>query len=233
MLLRWGGSTRHALLPLRRSVASAASATSATTTTEAGLQCYSERRLLRFPPAAVYTVVADVSRYHEFVPWCVASRVVAQRPGYLEAELAVGFRAFSERYTSRVTLEPSSRIVAVASDTRLFHALTNEWRVAPGPSPHTSWLDVAVAFRFRSGLYARASALFLDEVVQRTAAAFERRCEALAAAEGLREAEGVQQVLSAAGGAPGQGGGGRRGGGGGSSARGGGGAWETPSARGG
>lgn len=49
-------------------------------------------------PRQVYDVVAGVEHYHRFVPWCQRSTVLLRRPpGYLEAELEVGFQMFVER----------------------------------------------------------------------------------------------------------------------------------------
>lgn len=46
----------------------------------------------------MYDVVAAVEHYHRFVPWCQRSVVLLRRPpGYLEAELEVGFQMFVER----------------------------------------------------------------------------------------------------------------------------------------
>jgi hypothetical protein len=47
----------------------------------------------------------------------VAAKEARRAAGLSEQELAVGFRAFSERYTSRVTLAPLRSVVAVASGT--------------------------------------------------------------------------------------------------------------------
>ena len=52
----------------------------------------------RWSPRQVYDVVAAVEHYHKFVPWCQRSTVLLRRPpGYLEAELEVGFQMFVER----------------------------------------------------------------------------------------------------------------------------------------
>ncbi len=46
----------------------------------------------------MYDVVAAVEHYAAFVPWCQKSTVLLRRPpGYLEAELEVGFQMFVER----------------------------------------------------------------------------------------------------------------------------------------
>lgn len=111
------------------------------------------------------------------MPWCVSSRIISQEPDgkRMEAELAVGFQMFVERYVSVVTLEPGRRVEAVARDTQLFSTLVNEWRLEPGPQPGTCWLDFRVDFSFRSPLYTGAADMFFDEVVRRMVAAFESR----------------------------------------------------------
>lgn len=130
-------------------------------------------------------MVACVEDYHLFVPWCRRS-VILKRVGdsYMEAELDVGFQVFKERYVSLVSLEmPSAqRPGAVAStvrDSALFRHLKSTWRIAPGPTPGTTWLSVHVDFAFRSELYSHISQLFRDEVVRRMITAFESRCAAL------------------------------------------------------
>jgi ribosome-associated toxin RatA of RatAB toxin-antitoxin module len=46
----------------------------------------------------MYSIVAAVEHYKEFVPFCVRSEIVVEkRPTFLEAELEVGFKIFTER----------------------------------------------------------------------------------------------------------------------------------------
>lgn len=105
--------------------------------------------------------------------------IVSQGDEYLEAELGVGFRLFTERYVSRVTLSRPEHVRAEAANTQLFSSLVNEWRFLPGPEPGTTWLEFRVDFAFKSALYAQASAMFLDEVARRMVSAFEARCDEL------------------------------------------------------
>ena len=71
-------------------------------------------------PAQIFDVVADINQYSKFVPFCEcvrrrsgrlwhqserlrrASRVTRRlSPTVLEAELAIGFKLFTERYVSK------------------------------------------------------------------------------------------------------------------------------------
>ncbi len=64
----------------------------------------------RWSPQQLYEVVADVTHYKEFVPWCQRSVVTLDKDNYMEAELEVGFRVFVERYTSKIILNPGKAV---------------------------------------------------------------------------------------------------------------------------
>ena len=61
--------------------------------------------VIRYSPQQLYTVVSGIEHYKDFVPWCVRSEVL-DRPSadYLEAELEVGFKLFTERQVCICTL---------------------------------------------------------------------------------------------------------------------------------
>lgn len=81
-----------------------------------------------------FDVVLDVDSYHEFVPFCSASRVTRRLgPTTMEAELTIGFRIFTEAYTSRIEfVRPKSiRIRSVQSS--VFGHLISTWNFRPDP----------------------------------------------------------------------------------------------------
>ena len=52
----------------------------------------------RYSPQQLYSVVAAVEHYREFVPWCQKSELIKKEDDkYLEAVLEVGFKLFVER----------------------------------------------------------------------------------------------------------------------------------------
>ncbi len=167
---------------------------------------FSEERELPFSPGHVFSVVAAVEHYELFVPWCVSSVVTRRHAHGLDADLVVGFRGLSARYTSAVTLdERATRVRAVASGTPLFETLENEWLLAPGgarAAGESTRLRFGVKWRFRSALLGAASVAFRDEVARRMVGAFEERCHATAPAWRAKlaaeDAENRRQAAAAA-----------------------------------
>ncbi|KAA8498710.1 Coenzyme Q-binding protein COQ10-like, mitochondrial [Porphyridium purpureum] len=137
-----------------------------------------ERRLVPFSPDELYRVVLDVGQYKNFVPWCVESHVIRadETTHEMEAKLKVGFRVFSEEYTSVINYVPRSSVRVRAVNSSLFKHLVNEWRFKPGPDKHSAWLDFMVDFQFKNTLYQGASNLFFDEVCKKMVESFENRC---------------------------------------------------------
>ena len=67
-------------------------------------------RRVRHSAANMFDLVADVERYPEFVPLCQSLRVRRRTDGapgveVLVCDMAVGYRAIREKFTSRVTLD--------------------------------------------------------------------------------------------------------------------------------
>jgi ribosome-associated toxin RatA of RatAB toxin-antitoxin module len=147
----------------------------------AARRTHEERRLLKYSNVQLYNVVADVSKYREFVPWCRDSVVTRSDANAVSADLTVGFDVFTEKYTSHVQLQPYSSIIATSKDTKLLEHLHTEWKFAPSASNPLSscWVTFRVEFQFKSSLYSHISDLFMREVTNNMVKAFEGRCRAV------------------------------------------------------
>ena len=141
-------------------------------------QTYKERRRLNYSLNHVQQVVSDVNQYSSFVPWCVESNVLKRYDDQnFDAELAVGFKMFVERYTSRVSIVPGKSVTATSKDTGVFRVLKTHWSFEKVHNTTNAVdIDFNVEFEFKSQIYSTASAHFLDEVVGEMVGAFEKQC---------------------------------------------------------
>ncbi|HEU5481570.1 MAG TPA: type II toxin-antitoxin system RatA family toxin [Sphingomicrobium sp.] len=138
---------------------------------------HSETRHLPYSPEQLFDLVADVSRYDEFLPWVVAVRVRSSSEKETIADLVVGFSAFKERFTSRVVKERPERICVDYIEGPLKY-LHNEWRFERAADGGTNLL-FSVDFAFRSRLFETLAGQMFDRALRRMTSAFERRAAAL------------------------------------------------------
>lgn len=138
---------------------------------------YHERKLLMgVSREDMYSVVTNVDEYEFFVPWCQKSVVKKKNDGYMEAELEVGFQMFVERYVSKIQFDFPHQVRAQTGDSSLFSHLDSCWKLEPGPTKKSVWVDFEIDFAFKSALYRQVANVFLDEVVKKMMGAFEERC---------------------------------------------------------
>jgi coenzyme Q-binding protein COQ10 len=138
---------------------------------------HSETKHLPFTPDQLFALVADVKRYAEFLPWVVAVRVRSSSETETVADLVVGFNAFKERFTSRVTKEAPSRIVVDYVEGPLKY-LTNEWRFEAAADGGTD-LYFSVDFAFKSRIFEAIAGQMFDRALRRMTGAFEARAHDL------------------------------------------------------
>ena len=88
---------------------------------------HAERRVLPYTPKQLYRLVAEVEKYPEFLPWCLAARVREREPKVIYADLVIGFKMFCEGFTSRVDLDEAACRIDVTYTKGPFKYLNNHW----------------------------------------------------------------------------------------------------------
>ena len=138
---------------------------------------HAEKRVIPYSPEELYALVADVRRYPEFLPWCMAARIREQNDQALTADLIIGFQMFRERFTSYVDLNPEKLEINVKYADGPFRYLSNSWRFLPHPDGCE--IDFYVDFEFNSRLLQSVIETLFTEAVKRMVKAFEDRADVL------------------------------------------------------
>ncbi len=133
---------------------------------------HAERQIVPYRPDQLFDLVADVGKYPQFLPWCVAARIRTRTEQELLADLTIGFGPFRETFTSRVNLN-RPRLVKVRYENGPFRYLNNQW----GFAPHERGTEVEfyVDFEFRSRILQSAIGVVFNEAVRRMVNAFRKR----------------------------------------------------------
>ncbi len=148
---------------------------------------HKEIRVVPHSPSQLYDLVADIEKYPDFLPWCIAARNCSYEPledgELVTADMVIGFKMFRERVRSKVTLHPpdengaGGRIDVEYVEGPLRY-LQNHWVFLPADDGGCE-IDFFVDFEFRSRLLQKIVGALFHEAVSRMVAAFERRATAL------------------------------------------------------
>ena len=140
-----------------------------------------ETRLVPYPAELMYRVVSEVERYPEFLPWVLALRVRSREGGIVVAEMMVGYKAFREKYTSQVRLDPANLTVDVTQADGPFRKLENHWRFVP-KGPEACEVNFAIDFEFRNRVLGAVAGAAYGKALMKMTEAFEARAAVLSGA---------------------------------------------------
>lgn len=132
---------------------------------------------LPYSAQQMFDLVADVGSYAKFLPWCQNVRVYSRKSGQFDADLVIGFKAFRETFTSRVTLrEPMA--VNVDYIKGPLKKLYNHWKFTdlPGGGCH---VDFEVDLEFKSRILENLIGTVFTEASKKMIEAFEARAAEL------------------------------------------------------
>ncbi|WP_435136694.1 type II toxin-antitoxin system RatA family toxin [Pseudopelagicola sp. nBUS_19] len=143
---------------------------------------HSETRILPYTAQQMYSLVADVASYPEFLPWCAAARVrecvsLGDETQVMLADLVISFRVFREKFGSRVTLNHGLRRIDTEYLDGPFKYMKSNWkfRNAEGGCEVYFFVD----FEVRNAILQKAIGLVFYEAMSRIVAAFEARAAML------------------------------------------------------
>ena len=137
-------------------------------------------RRVAHTPQQMFDLVAEVDAYPEFVPLCEELRVrrrVQSGEGIetLVAEMSVGYKAISERFTTRVTLDRPRLRILVEYVNGPFSYLENRWTFLPAQGGAD--VEFYITYEFKSRALGLLMGAVFDRAFRKFAEAFEERAD--------------------------------------------------------
>ena len=142
---------------------------------------HKETRIVPYTAEQMYSVVADMERYPDFLPWCSGLKVFKrEREEGIDialAEMSVNFQGLKERYVSRVRLDPRAGMIEAKHVEGPFRKLDTRWRFVP--LPQGCEVHLLIDFSFANLLLSAVAGVAFGFVSARMTEAFIRRAETL------------------------------------------------------
>ena len=136
-----------------------------------------EKRKVPYSSLKMFDLVADIEKYPDFLPWCLASRVISNDKNILIADLMIGFQVFKEKFRSKVKLDKKNMIISVTYEDGPFKFLTNKWDFKENKN-HCE-INFYLDFEFKNIFFQSLMERLFSEAVKRMVAAFEKRASQL------------------------------------------------------
>ena len=134
---------------------------------------HAEKKILPYTPTQMFDLVADISAYPQFLPWCLAAHIRATQNDVVFADLVIGYKMLREKFGSRVLLDRQNMAIRVAYLSGPMRYLKNVWHFLPHEQGCV--VDFDVDFEFKSALLQRIMGVFFNEAVKHMVQAFEKR----------------------------------------------------------
>jgi len=126
----------------------------------------------------MFTLVTDVARYSEFLPWCHQARVVELTPDGMVAEIGMSLSGFKKSFTTRNT-HVDGRSVQMQLVNGPFSNLSGGWTFSPvgDGSQRACKVELNLHYGFSSGTLSAIVGPVFDKIAASLVDAFVQRAE--------------------------------------------------------
>ena len=142
---------------------------------------HSETKFLPYGAKEMFNLVADISSYPEFLPWCAAARIRKEvqkgKVKQIEADLIISFKVFREKFGSRVVLDPGKYVIETDYIDGPFRHMHSVWSFKD--CDEGCEVKFKVDFEFKNAVLQSIIGLVFNDAMQTIVRAFERRASDL------------------------------------------------------
>ena len=134
---------------------------------------FKKKKNILFSQSKIYSLVANVEEYPNFLPWCNSIIIKKKTKKYILTEVKVGFENINESYICKVLLYPKKRIL-LKYISGPFEYLEIDWKFKKITEKKTD-VSFFCDFKFKSVFLRLCTSFFLENAVKKMVDAFEKK----------------------------------------------------------
>jgi ribosome-associated toxin RatA of RatAB toxin-antitoxin module len=136
--------------------------------------------LIWYSPAEMYSLVTDVAKYPQFLPWCDHATVQSVDESGMTAEIGLSFGGIRQTFTTRNSHQPDSR-VSMQLVKGPFSKLDGEWLFSPvgDGSQRACKVTLLLNYGFENGTLGKLVGPVFDKIAGSLVDAFVKRAQAV------------------------------------------------------
>lgn len=134
--------------------------------------------LIWYSAQEMFTLVADVAKYPQFLPWCDHTRVLTEQPDGMTAEIGIAFSGVRQNFTTRNTHVQGREIVIELLDGP-FSRLDGHWgfEAVGDAAQRACRVDLKLHYGFSNATLSRLVGPVFDRIAASLVDAFVKRAE--------------------------------------------------------
>ena len=128
-----------------------------------------------FSAQEMYSLVADVPKYPEFLPWCDTGEIVEAHEDGVTARIGMSLGGFKKSFTTRNTQHPGKEIKVELVDGP-FQQLNGLWNFVPLGDERACKVELTLNYAFE-GVFGKLVGPIFDKIADSLVDSFVKRAE--------------------------------------------------------
>jgi ribosome-associated toxin RatA of RatAB toxin-antitoxin module len=133
--------------------------------------------LVEYPAASMFSLVLDVERYPEFLPWCGGAEILSRDEQTVHAALLINYKGIKQRFSTRNRVEMPN-LIEITLIEGPFRHLDGRWRFTP-LGTQACKVEFALHYEFVNRLLEKLIGPVFTYIANSFIDAFVKRAEAL------------------------------------------------------
>lgn len=136
-----------------------------------------EQKILPYSAKNIFSLVINVEDYPQFLPWAQTARVYNKTENGFNADLSIGYKMFSETYTSKVDFSVENESVFQVKTIAThgpFEYLNNQWNIKCLENKKCE-VDFSLNFEFKNSFFSGILTPVFHQATNKMMEAFEQR----------------------------------------------------------